>query len=109
MGWLGAATLTIAQAATESDVLNVATIFPSARLALTILAPATMPETVTVHIAPVVGGTYVALENTAGNDLVLTAARGTPVEVNGAGALKLIAGVGVAAARSFTVLAVPIR
>ena len=99
-GWRSG-TLTIALAATESEELNLT--MGGARWAKNLLFfnPTTLPETVTVHVAPEVGGTYQALSQ-AGSDVVLTAAKAQQIDGLVAGALKLVSGVGVAAERVFS-------
>lgn len=74
----------------------------------TIFAPATLPETVTVLVAPTdvpAGGDYLALQ-VAGADVTVPANKAKQVAsgLGGAKALRLSAGVGVAADRVFQLI-----
>ena len=100
MGWRST-TLTILSGATESEELNLADQGAIRVKSLTFWV-GTLPETVTVHLAPVLGGTYRALQS-GGGDITLPASRATQVSSITAGALKLVAGGAVAADRVFTV------
>ena len=96
-------TLTIAAAATESEELDLTDSGGSRwKKNLGIRAPATLPETVTVHLAEATGGTYAALQS-GGGDITLPANRWTNVADLTEGAMKLVAGSPVAVARVFTI------
>jgi hypothetical protein len=91
------ATLTIANGETNSSELRV-----SQRTALAIFSPGTLPETVTIEVAPVLGGTFVPLQS-AGADITIPAGKATEITLLHAGALRLTAGEAVGGARAFRV------
>ena len=100
MGWRNT-TLTILSGATSSEELNLTENAARRKKDLLFIAPTTLPETVTVHLAEAPGGTYQALAE-GGSNVTLPAAKATPVRGITAGALKLIA-LAVAADRVFFV------
>ena len=101
MGWRST-TLTIASGATQSEELNLKDNAARRVKTLNIRAPATLPETVTVHLSEATGGTYAALQS-GGSDITLPANRVTIVPGLAEGAIKLVAGGAVAADRVFTI------
>ncbi len=69
--------------------------------ALTFISPTTLPETVTIHVAAKLAGTYQPLQSD-GLNVTLPAAVGTVVkEVNAMRALKLVASGATAGDRTF--------
>lgn len=105
--WLGTE-LEISFGDSESPELDMAATFPSGKIALTIIAPGVLPETINIHVAKRIGGDYVILQS-AGADITLPAARATVLNPLVAGALKLVnaSGDAVGADRVFTILAAP--
>lgn len=101
-------TLTIANGQTESPALDLQAVFPAGKLSLLIIAPATLPETVTPRVSGTTAGTHHALQS-GGSDITLPAAKSTTIDPLVAGSLKLVAGGAVAADRAFEILAVPAR
>jgi hypothetical protein len=97
MGFPIDTTLTIANGETSSAELRVAQ-----RTALAIFSPGTLPETVTIEVAPVLGGSFVPLQS-AGEDITLPAGKSTEITLLHAGALRLKAGEAVGGARDFRV------
>ena len=100
--------MTIPATETQTPEIDLSRLFPAGRLALTVIAPTALPEGVSVHIARSVGEPYAALQK-EGADVSLTAGKGVPIEINGPGAMKLVANGAVAEDREFTVLAVPMK
>jgi hypothetical protein len=98
MGFSVDTTLTIASGGTASGELRV-----MQPMALTIYAPATLPETVTVRVAPALGGTFTDFQD-GGSDVTIPAGGSVVVQILHAGALKLEAGGAAAADRAFRVL-----
>lgn len=93
--------ITIANAATESPVLDLRSSGKHFLVSLLIVSPTTLPEVVKVHVAKSPTGTFQALQSD-GVDITLPAAKATSIHPIGMiGALKLVAGVAVAAARTF--------
>lgn len=105
--WLDT-TLTIANGQTESPELDVAAQFPAAKLTVVIMAPATLPEVVTIKTAKNTGGGY-GVAQSGGSDIGLTAGKNATINPLLAGALKLVANGAVGADRVFQILAVPTR
>ena len=95
-------TLTILSGATESAELNLAADGTRWGKDLVFFSPGTLPETVKVHLARVVGGTYAILE-VGGSDVALVANKAQLLTGLAAGALKLVATGAVAANRVFTI------
>ena len=100
--WLKS-TITIASGQTLSPEFDLQSVFPSAKLMLTFFPPGTLPEAITVHVSPALGGTYVPLQS-GGSNYTVPAGKATQVPVV-AGGLKLSAGSAVGADRVFTVMA----
>lgn len=100
--WLKS-TITIANGQTDSPEFDLQSVFPCSKLTLTFFPPGTLPESVTVKVAPVLGGTYVPLQS-GGSNYTVPAAKASMVPVVAAG-LKLSAGSAVGADRVFTVMA----
>jgi hypothetical protein len=94
-------TLSIANGGTDSAVVEALPLAPA--VSVLIMAPATLPETVTVQVAEKPTGTFVDLQ-TNGSDVVLTAAKATQITVMGGACWRLHAGSAVAAARDFRVI-----
>lgn len=95
------ANITIANGATESPVLDLRSANNQFLISLLIVSPTTLAEVVKVHVATGPTGTFQALQSD-GVDITLPAAKATSIHPIGMiGALKLVAGVAVAAARTF--------
>lgn len=95
-------TLTILIGQTASEELDLTDGLGVRRVkSITFFSPATLPETVTVHVAPQAGGTYQALQS-GGTDFTLPANKATLLTGFTVGALKLVASVAVASGRVFT-------
>lgn len=94
-------TLTILNGATSSDVLDLTENSARGSVDLTFFAPAT-GQTITVHVAPDPGGTFVPLQS-GGSNITLPDSKATLLQGLTAGALKLVAGAGVTGDQAFTV------
>lgn len=94
----------IANAATESGVLRDYLDGDGFRDAdsITIHAPDVLAETVTVQVADVAGGNFNPLSR-GGADVTIPAGKSVTIELLSWKAMKLVAGVAVAAARTFKV------
>lgn len=102
MGWRST-TLTILSGQTASGELDLVENGVRRIKDLTFICPTTLPETVVIHLADKVGGSYRALNDGFGNDVTLLANK-SQVQTNiSAGALKLVASVAVAADRAFII------
>ena len=94
-------TLTIASGQTESgDTINLAGLGARRKMGITIINPATLPETVNVHVAESSSGTFQPLYS-GGTAIALDADGATVITDVIAGALKLVATGAVAANRTF--------
>ncbi len=100
MGWRKT-TLTILNGATESDVLDLTERSARPKADIFFFAPATLPETVTVQVAPDPGGTFIPLQS-GGSNYTLPAAKATYITFV-CGAVKLVAGGPVGGDRVFTI------
>jgi len=96
-------TLVIPNTGTESPVLDLKESGSRYRITMGFGSPATLPETVKIHVARTTTGTFFVLQ-TGGVDITLPAGKGTVVDLMTWGALKLVAGGAVAAARTFEYL-----
>jgi len=101
-------TLTIVNGQAASPALDLAAIFPAGKLSLLIIAPGTLPETVTVRVAKATGDTHTALQSGA-QDITLPAGKATQLDPLVAGSLQLVAGGNVGGDRAFQILATPAR
>lgn len=100
------ADVTIASGQTDSPVIDLHHWNYHHITALLIVAPTTLPETVTVHATAALGGTYQPYQQLTGTDLTLPAAKARKLDpVGHIAALKLIAGGAVAADRDFEISA----
>lgn len=99
MGKLGkvSSTLRIINGDTASSSLSVSRICQSC----TIIAPATLPETVSVQVA--IDDSGWATLKTGSSDVQLEAGKATIILNGGFTALRLLSGSGVAADRTFTI------
>jgi len=95
-------TLTIPNAGTESEVLDLNEGGARYRITMGFGAPTGLVETTNIHVAKEVGGTFYVLQS-GGVDITLPADKATVVDVMTWGALKLVAAT-VAAARVFDVV-----
>lgn len=103
MGWRST-TLTILNGQTASVELDLGENGVRRIKNLTFLNPVTLPETVVVQVAEVLGGTYHTLNDGLGADVTLLANKAQIQTKITAGALKLLATSGaVAADRVFTI------
>lgn len=97
-------TITIASGQTVSaDVLNLAGLGARRKFSVQFYAPGTLPETITVQVAPSPTGTFAPLQS-GGSDVTLTAGDATTVVDLVAGALRLVAGGAVGGDRVFTLM-----
>ena len=97
-------TLTIANGQTVStDTLSLTRKGRRGRYMVTVFAPATLAETVTVRVAPSAGATFRILQS-AGADLAVGAGDAITFDLV-AGALRLVAGSAVGADRTFELMA----
>ena len=97
-------TLTIASGQTiSSDVLNLAGLGARRVFSVSFRSPATLPETVTLQTSETPTGTFAPYQS-GGADIVLAVGESTPVTDIIAGALRLSAGVAVAANRVFVLV-----
>jgi len=102
MGWRDT-TLTIANAGTESPVLDLTENKARHRITLLIISPAAVTGTITIHVAKTTTGTFGVLQS-AGADVNLTAGDATIIDLMTAGALKIVGSAAQAAARVFDIL-----
>ena len=102
MGWRKT-TLTILATETESEELSLQDNAARRIKNLTFICPGTLPETVVIHVADEPGGTFKALNDGFGNDVVLLAGKSQIQTGISAGALKLVANGAVAADRVFLI------
>ncbi len=93
---MSSTTLTIASGETESAALHV-----GGRNTIVIGAPATLPETVTLHTS--LDGTTYQEHQSNGIDITIGAGKNVSVHPLTVHSIKLVAGGAVAAARAFTV------
>ncbi len=96
-------TLTIATAATETDVLNLAGLGGRGIWGLNIISPATLPETVNIYVSDIPTGTFEMLQS-GGSDITIPQAKSTQLDLVTIGALKLVSTAGVAADRAFRII-----
>lgn len=107
--------LVIASAGTDSNILlsagaptapNMATTGDGFRDAdsITIFAPDTLPETVTVHVDSAESAVNFNPLQRGGADVVIAAGKAVTIELISFKALRLISGVGTAATRTFKVI-----
>lgn len=96
-------TLTIASGQTESPALDLQALAARQPLMINILAPATLPESVNLRIAPTAGGVY-RTQQSDGVDIALAQSKATMVTQIVAGGMKLVAGGAVAANRTFDII-----
>ena len=94
-------TLTISNAGTDSPIIAPLELAPA--VSIIIIAPATLPETVTVRVARRSTGTFTVLQTNA-VDVVMAAGKATQITVVGGVYWKLVSGAGVAADRVFEVV-----
>jgi len=94
------ATLTIANGGTTSNILDALPVAPA--MSLVIMAPATLPETVKVQVAPDTNGTFRDLQSN-GSDVVLAAGKATPIITLSGVAIRLSSGA-TAGQRDFDVM-----
>lgn len=93
--------LTILSGQTQSGVLDFRSEGKHFITSLLVVSPTTLPEAVTVHAATSRTGTFQPLQSD-GVDITLPAAKATSIHPVGmVGAIKLVAGVAVAANRVF--------
>ena|SRR3990167_2093418 len=100
MGWRRTI-LTIADTATESDVLDLTEKFARGSVDLMFFAPAS-GQTITAHVAEDPGGTFVPLQS-GGSNITLPDSKATQLTALTCGALKLVAGAAVSGAKVWTV------
>ena len=96
-------TLTIASAATESDVLDLAGLGARSIWGLNIISPTTLPDTVKIHVSDIPAGTFQVLQS-GGTDITIPAGKSTQLDLLTIGALKLVAGSAVGADRDFRII-----
>lgn len=99
--------LVIANGQTESAVIDLRAAPHQDAMGFTIVAPTTLPETVTVHAAARATGLFQPYQQD-GVNLTIPAAKTTVVRdvaKHGIGAFKLVAGAAVAAERAFEISA----
>lgn len=96
-------TLQIANTATESAILDFTTGEHAWVKDMIVVAPDTLPETVTIHVAKDSTGNFNALQS-GGTDITLPVAKATHVGPVAYRFLKLVAGVAVAADRDFDLM-----
>lgn len=94
--------LTILNGQTSSGQLSLILNTDRELIAVTILSPTTLPETVNVQVSTAIGGTYRTLQSD-GVDIVLPANKATTITHLVAGSLKLLAGAAVGGDRAFDV------
>jgi hypothetical protein len=95
--------LTIANSATESEVLDFRSTGKHFLTSLLIVSPTTLPEVVKVHAATKASGTFQPLQSDA-VDITIPAAKATSIHPVGMiGAIKLVAAAAVGADRVFEV------
>ncbi len=95
------ATLTIPSGQTESNVLDLRGANTLRPWYGTLYAPATLPETVTVHVADRTGA-FGTLQSPPATDITIPAGKRIAIGPITASRLKLVASAGVAADRVFT-------
>lgn len=96
-------TLTIAQSATSSDVINMSGLGARRKMTLTVMAPETLPETVTLEVADTPTGTFKDYER-AGEAVTFTAGAAERIDSFVAGAVRLTAGGAATADRVFILM-----
>lgn len=96
-------TLKILNGQSLSDVLDLRIDTQRSRYLLTVIDPATLPETVTVQVSHRPDGAFVALQR-SGADVTLPAGKAVTISDLNVGALRLSSGTNVAADRVFLLL-----
>lgn len=99
-------TLTIANGATLSEELSLQPQSVRRRVTLMLIAPNTLPESVTIRVRRVVAAatTEAGMLQSGGSDIALPAGRATVIDPLTAASIQLVAGGAVAAERVFQVL-----
>lgn len=92
--------LTILNGQTESGIADLRAAPYQGLTHLVFYAPATLPETVTLHSATDPTAVFGAHQS-GGTDITLAAGKRTTVDIRGIGALRLVASAAVAADRVF--------
>lgn len=97
-----AQTLTITSGTDASPAMDLGGQAARRIFALLIMAPLTLPDTVTVQVAPRGSSTWRTLQSN-GNDVTLAAAKATPITSISSSQLRLKASANVAADRVFDI------
>jgi len=96
-------TLTIANAGTITDILNLWGLRSHRITNILIISPAALTGTVTVEVAELDSDTFVALQS-GGSDVTLPAGKATQITGLTAGVLRLVSGSSEGAERTFRLL-----
>ncbi|HEY7710635.1 MAG TPA: hypothetical protein VIG57_11460, partial [Candidatus Entotheonella sp.] len=97
-------TLTIAEAAQDSDVLNMGSLGILEAFVLSILGPSALTGTVTIEVCDTATGTFITLQS-SGNDVTLAAAKAAVLSPMGFPYMRIHSSGAEAADRAFVILA----
>lgn len=90
----------------SSDIIDMTRLGRRLKLSVTIFAPATLPETITLEVAPSVSGTFTG-HTSGGGDIAVAAGKSLTVTDVVAGAIRLKSASNVAGDRVFQLLGTP--
>jgi filamentous hemagglutinin family protein len=100
-------TLSILNGQTDSPILDLTEAKARYGVHLTIIAPGTLPEAITVQVTDGAAGTIFGTLQSSGADITIAAAKAVVIGKLVAGGLRLHAGVAVAAQRDFIIQGAP--